>query len=81
LKGLQEELGKMYIKSTTTSVVQTSPFPDKTYQKQGGSKIPTPVVPPRTPQVILIFIALHFRDIKRKQTVKCNFIPYSLKIV
>ncbi|XP_060556827.1 putative leucine-rich repeat-containing protein DDB_G0290503 [Ruditapes philippinarum] len=52
LKGLQEELGKMYIKSTTTSVVQTSPFPDKTYQKQGGSKIPTPVVPPRTPQIM-----------------------------
>ncbi|XP_045196675.2 interaptin-like [Mercenaria mercenaria] len=52
LKDLQEELGKMYIKSTTTSVAQTSPFPDKTYQKKNASKIPTPVLPPRTPQII-----------------------------
>ncbi|XP_052811058.1 synaptonemal complex protein 1-like [Mya arenaria] len=45
LKGLQKELEKMFIKSTSTTVVQTSPFPNKTYTpshqststpKQGG---------------------------------------------
>lgn len=51
LKGLQQQLEKLFIKKTTTTVVQTSPFPDKTYNKH-SSKIPTPQLPPKAHLII-----------------------------
>ena len=53
LKELQQQLEQMFIRKTTTSQVQTSPFPDKQYQVP-SSRIPTPTpkVVPQTPKVL-----------------------------